>query len=433
MHLRPFVTKTIALFTCLLVVSLVVVPVTPVHATSLEDQLTQIERDLANISKSKQDLQSKIDSQNNIIGQYSGQVGKLNAQVQSLQLDISQLDLQIQEVSVNIQILNTQIAKKKTDIQANEVNIVTLQTESDSRIQSNYMDYRMHGSQGVDFFTVKNANTYFKDSQYNEIIQDDTNKVLQQLSDAKVQLEKDKADLEDKEMSVERSKAMLDEQHAQLDKEQSDLKAQMNSYNMAIYNAQSSINGTKSSISQLSQEELQKQAQRDQLRQQLFNSYSPIAGQYVVAGTVIGYQGATGYAFGEHLHFYLQVNSQWQDPCTYLPTSNGPVGSYAGPCGGSGQLQWPERGSFWYTNGFWAQQNLPGQAPSYHFAVDLANTISGAPIYAAQSGWVCTSIDQYGAIYNVIYCPGNDAGCQGYHGFKTGYWHLSRTLVQNHC
>jgi chromosome segregation ATPase len=266
----------------------------PLYADSLQDQLNQIEQDLATIAKNKQDLQGAIDSQNDKIGQYSGAVGQLNGQVQALQLDISQLDLQIKEVNVNIQILNNQITQKKLDIQTNEVHIATLETESDIRIQNNYMDYRLHKSDGVDFFTVKNANTYFKDSQYNEIIQSDTNKVLQDLADSKVQMQKDQADLEEKSVNVERNKAMLDEQHSQLDRKQADLKAQMNSYNLAIYNAQNNINGTKATIDSLSQEELQKQAQRDQLRQQLFYSYSPITGHYVVAGTVFGYQGATG-------------------------------------------------------------------------------------------------------------------------------------------
>jgi len=435
MKLRQTATKTItvSLLVCLTIFTFLVPLVRPVYATSLEDQLAQIERDLAAIVKSKQDLQANIDSQQNKIGQYSGEVGKLRAQTESLQIDISKLDLQIQEVTINIQILEQQIAEKQTDIKNNEEQASLLEDESASRIKDNYMNYRVHKSGSVDFFTVKSANTYFKDSQYQEIIQDDTNKVLEQLANLKLQLEKDKADLEEKNVNIQRNKAMLDEQHSQLDRAQSDLQSKMNSYNMAIYNAQNNINGTASSINQLSAEEIQKQAQRDQIRQQLFNSYNPITGQYVVAGTVIGYQGATGFAFGEHLHFYLQINGSLQDPCNYFPSSGGPVGSYAGPCGGNGQIQWPYHGNFWYTNSFWAAQNLPGQAPSYHFAVDLAHEVHGAPIYATQSGWICTSVDQYGAIYNVIYCPAEDNGCNGFHGFKTGYWHMSSTLVQNHC
>lgn len=41
-------------------------------------------------------------------------------------------------------------------------------------------------------------------------------------------------------------------------------------------------------------------------------------GDFVKAGTVLGYMGATGYATGAHLHFGIKEGGEWIDPEPYL-------------------------------------------------------------------------------------------------------------------
>ena len=43
------------------------------------------------------------------------------------------------------------------------------------------------------------------------------------------------------------------------------------------------------------------------------------AGQHITRGQLIGYEGATGFATGCHLHFAVNVNGSWRNPQAYLP------------------------------------------------------------------------------------------------------------------
>ena len=48
------------------------------------------------------------------------------------------------------------------------------------------------------------------------------------------------------------------------------------------------------------------------------SSVAVSSGQYVTAGTVIGYEGATGNVTGPHLHFEVYENSVRVDPMRFL-------------------------------------------------------------------------------------------------------------------
>jgi septal ring factor EnvC (AmiA/AmiB activator) len=392
----------------------------PVLAGSLEDQLAQLQKDIANIRANKSSLQNNINAQKNQLGVYSGAIGKLRGEMENLQLDIADLDLQIQELQVNIQILEGQIADKQTEIDKNQTLIVTLEVDSNARIQDNYMTYRTHGGISGDFFKVKSADTYFKDSQYKELIQDETNRALEELAQLKAQLAKDKADLDDKVVDVRRKKAVVDEQKASLDRSKQEVETKMNAYYTALNNTKQAIANGQSVLGAYSNEEAKKVAQAEYLKQQIFNSFKPsTSGQYVVAGTQIGRQGMTGWATGPHLHFSLKVNGVVVNPCGYLP------GNFVAGCGGNGALKAPMFGNYYFTSGFYSgvggDVRCIGGVCSSHPAVDFANVISNAPIYAAHDGWLYKGVDQYGALY-IIICQNQNCNS----GFQTGYWHFSQ-------
>lgn len=425
MHTKLFIAKRAALVAVVLtfLLSPVIFSSTYNHAAAetLEEMLERLEKELGNIRKSKQDLNDQIANQKNQIGIYSGEIGSLRADMESLQLDIAELDLQIQELEVNIKAINQDVTTKEETISENEQEVETLETETKSRITRDYMDYRARGMVNVDFLPSEDPNTYFKDSQYKSLIQDQTNKDIDQLLALKAQLEEDKAKLEENLIQLARSKAIVDEQSSQLDKAKENLQSKIDGYYSALFQAQANINYSSGVLGAYSEQEAKKQAEAEAVRQRLFNQFTPIgSGQYVIAGTQIGNQGSTGWSTGPHLHFSTAYNGVTQNPCIYLP------GNFVAGCGGNGSLQAPMHGTFYYTSRYYSGVNgdlrcINGYGCSAHPAIDVANSIWNAPIYAAHDGWLYKGVDQYGALYIIICQNGN---CNA--GFKTGYWHLSQ-------
>lgn len=383
----------------------------PVQA-SLQGDLEAIEAQLAAIRNQKKGLQGQINSQKNQIGVYSGQIGKLRGEMETLQLSVSELELQIKELEVNIQINEEKIAEQEKQISRHREVIYDLQDEAEYRLFAGYKDFRSRGRNTLDFNQSADVNTYFKDSQYRQIIQDMTSESIVQLLDAKTQLQRDQQDLEEKVTEVKKAKTLVDEQKAQLVAQQDTLKQQMDKYYGQIYVAQSNIAGVQSQLNSVSDQEARKQAEAERIRQQLFNSFSSLPnGSPVYKGTVIGYQGATGNATGPHVHFLVKYNGTLRNPCEFL----------SGPgCGGSGSLPYPLRGSFYFTSGY--GNRCFGGRCSFHGAIDIAHSTWNAPVYATHDGYLQRGVDQYGGLY-IIICQ-NRNNCNS--GYQTGYWHFSR-------
>jgi peptidoglycan hydrolase CwlO-like protein len=387
----------------------------PAAALTLQEQLDQVTRDLEQIRANQAALNSNLGAQQNQLYAYQGEAGRLRAEMESLQLKTQELQLQLDEVNLNIQILEEQIAIKKEEIATREGEMSGLEEQSEARIQINYMDFRSRKHNRTDFFQVNNVNTYFKDSQYQDVIQEKSQKALNILEEMREELQKDKIELEDNQVSVKREKAILDEQKSQLDKAQSELDSKLGAYYSAIYASSVNISNTQNQLAVTSQEEARKVAEAELIKQQLFNSFSSIPnGQYVLAGTWVGDQGCTGWCTGPHLHFSVVSNGSYADPCAFLS---------GGVCGYGAGLQWPLQPVAHYTSSFGNRCfEWNGWYCDFHSGIDIIGSYSNSPVYAAHDGYLFKGVDQYGALYAVI-CE-NASNCNS--GFKTGYWHLSR-------
>lgn len=382
-----------------------------VSAGPLEDQLAAIEKQLASIRNEKNGLQSQINAQRNKLGAYSGAIGKLRGEMETLQISTSELELEIQELELNIKIAEENIIQKEKAISQHKEDIFVLQDDAEARLFNGYMDFRTRGRNTLDFDQTKDVNTYFKDSQYRQMIQDMTNQSINDLLASKTQLQNDQIELEEKIIEVKKNKAVLDEQKSQLASKQDALKKQIEQYYGAIYSVQGTIAGVQSALSQVSEQEARKQAEAEQLRQRIFNSFTSLPnGRFVTKGTIIGRQGMTGLATGPHVHFLVKYNGALQNPCIYL----------SGPgCGGNGSLPYPLKGTFYFTSGY--GNRCFGGRCSFHGAIDIASPTHNAPVYATHDGYLQKGVDQYGGLY-IIICQ-NKNNCNS--GFQTGYWHFS--------
>ncbi len=394
---------------------------------SLQEQLEQIQKDLENIRNKQKTLQGNISQQNQLASIYSGKLGELRGQVEELQLSIAEKEAEASEIEISSQILAEDIATLESTIEKLLLEVSTTETESSKILVNSYIDHRLYNKLSMSIFDVTDVNSYFKDSQYREIIQEDNQTLLQRLHDDKIELERDRNELEEKSVTIRRNKSILEEQRSQLERAKADLESQMQSYSGAILAAQYTASQGLSQLQNAQDDEAMLEARAELLKQELFNSIRYInSGKYVEAGTIIGFEGNTGISTGAHLHFMYKPNGNsgdYANPCSYLPGRQ-LANAYCGT--GSPSLPvWPINGNVWLTSGF-----RTSSRPT-HSAIDLS-TGGGAYIYAAHSGWIQYGNDNACSYYHgpypcngaganyAIICENKDCGS----GKMTGYWHL---------
>lgn len=394
---------------------------------TLEEELERIQEEIREIEGEKGDLQSEIDNNQYLIDGFSAEASKLFSEAQVIQKDIDKLELEIKELELNITILNQKIDEKREEIKQSEESIENLESESEQRVEDNYKSFKINGNAEVDstniFSSGENINDFFRDSKYVEIIQEDANAILQEVSRLKKELEAKRAELGEQLDTVEFDKDQIEVKRDDLDKKQSEIEVKMAAYYSDISNIQAFIDLNQNAINQLSQEEAEARQRAAEVEQAIFNSFNPPSGgTYVTAGTPIGTQGCTGFCTGPHLHFRLQINGGASlNPCAYLK-SGGPVSG----CGWGNTIDWPVRGTTYFTSPFGMRGGY------FHDAIDLV-TETGV-IYAAHDGYIHYGIDycsSYPWLLGVFPCNGGGANyaiiCENSNcnsGIKTGYWHL---------
>jgi uncharacterized coiled-coil DUF342 family protein len=384
---------------------------------TLQEQLAQLEKELKEIKSQKSSIQSKLDSNSYTIAGYNSQISKLYGEAELYQKDIDQLAVEIKQIEISIDILNQQITEKETEIARSENTMVDLEKESNLRIKNSYFNFRMYGNNevGSNVLPVTNINEYFKDSQYKELIQSDTNDLFALVVELKEELAAKKLELDSQLTSVKKDKEILDIKKSDLDKKKEEVDIKIAAYYSQVNALKSQNNQFVGQIKAFSEDEIKKKAESNKIQQQILNSYVPASqGQYVVAGTIIGNKGSTGFSTGPHLHFMVYQNGATQNPCGYLS---------GGVCGGNNILQWPLQGDVSLTSGYGNRCFQYGSNPNYcdfHSGIDLVSSPWNAPVYSAHNGYVNKGVDGYGALY-IVLCEAPNCS-----GMKTGYWHLSR-------
>lgn len=383
---------------------------------TLEEQLAQLEAEINAIKNQKSNLQSQLDSNNYLIAGYNSQLSALYGEVELYNKDIEQTTLEIEQLEVSIKILEEEITRKQSEIKQSEANIKDLDKKSILRIRNGYKNYRLYGNTdpGTTLLVINDINSFFKDSQYKELIQSDTNDLLIRLAELKNLLSIKKESLNEDLISVARDKEVVEVKQEDLSKKKQEVDIKIAAYLEEVNLLASINNNTQNQIAAFSQDEIRKNAEAERVRQEIFNSFTPVGqGEYVLSGKYIGRQGATGWATGPHLHFSVQINNAYYNPCNYLS---------GGACGGNGSIDWPVNPVMYFTSGYGNRCYTWNGTPycDFHSGIDLVGNAWNAPIYAAHDGYLFKGVDYYGALY-VIICETTNCSV----GLKTGYWHLS--------
>jgi hypothetical protein len=326
------------------------------------------------------------------------------------------MELKIKELVVGIDTLSGEITRKQEAIEEKLSKIDVLEEVSLDRITEGYMDYRTRRKNKIDIVAPADINSYFKDSQYRQRLQNITTKAMVELIDLKQELQRDQVILEEEAIAVKRDKAIVDENKTQLDKKQKELEGEIDKYYSAIYATQGSIAGVRSELDSVSDAEARTQGEAERIRQQIFNSFNSLpSGTFVVKGTMIGRQGSTGRSTGPHVHFITYWNGAQKNPCGYVPSGR------FGNCGGNGMLPYPLQGTFYFTSGYGNRCISSLGYCSFHNGIDIAHGTWNAPVFATHDGYLSKGVDQFGGLYIIICQDRNNCN----NGWKTGYWHFS--------
>jgi peptidoglycan hydrolase CwlO-like protein len=423
--------STVLLFTPIL--SLYTSSPSPVEASDIDDlydQLDEIEKELAKIRKDQQDLNNKIGNEEALQSSLAAQIRNLSNSIALLELDIMEKETDILLKETEIKILEEEITDARNLIESIEEDVEKLEATASDIIKTIYIDSKTNSI--IDLLLLsEQSQSFFSQLQYYTALGSREQNTLEELQEEKARLEEQKQKLEDNKIEIEILAEQIRKQKEDLEKDKEQLSAQKAQKNKLYAQSQQTVASYNDLLESLSEDEKIKLAQQAKLQQELFDQIGEIhSGQYVIKGTIIGKEGQTGYAFGEHLHFTITRDGlrYWGDlspycaaygcnpnPCNYLPPGVGGCGVAGSP------LEWPMRGCYNLTSS-WGPRCLSGHC-SFHDAIDLSycwsQKYTSDYIYATHNGWIQYGVMSDGCKYAVI-CENHNCNI----GYKSGYFHL---------
>lgn len=390
-------------------------------ALTLEEELTNVKKELENIRNTKKSLETNIKNEKSLQNKYDQELVSLKNQIDILTNQIKEKKLVIKELELEIEILTDKISETKTEISTAEQELDELEVETNTRLVDIYLSQKTLSELNL-IVSPSGQSDIIKFNLYHNSVQDTTNMMVGNLKEKRSQLETKKETIEEDRVKVQRDEVQLKEELIAIERKESDLTSTRSTYYSKKQQSVARVESSSTKIEVLTEEEKESLAQLRKLEQILFNSISSIPnGSPVAKGTIIGQQGCTGHCTGPHTHFTVSYNGALQNPCNYLPS-----GVVSG-CGiSSSSLIWPQNKPFsitgWYEN----------RGYGLHGAIDVANPISNAPVYATHDGYILYGVDSCKPNLTAIWgCnpPGGKYAfiCENKNcniGFKTMYLHL---------
>lgn len=375
------------------------------------------------------DLLDQIAEYEKKIADLQGQVSTLANEVASFDNQISLTQLKIQNSIYNINKTEEDIKKLIQDINDLAVRIDKLEESIDRQqsVLNERIRARYKSRETSPFFIVFGSSTInqlVQKTEYLKVMELQDNKLLTQMRKTKAAYDLQKGLYEQKKNEEETLKQQLVNEKANLDAYKNQLEDQKAQKAKLLEITQNN---------EVKYQELLADAQRE--LNQITGAVSALIGQdgeSVDKGDLIGYQGNSGYSFGEHLHFGVYRYSSFEE----INGWNWYYSNYVNPddvlkeknvywndgCGGAkyknvgdGNWGWP-LSSPTISQGFgttcWSY--LYGGKP--HPAWDMYGP-TGSPIYAVKSGEAYYCRNCLGDGGNGVFIFHDD-------NYMTVYWHL---------
>lgn len=377
-----------------------------------------------------EDLEEKIDEYEDKLNEIKGRVKSLGNEIEYMNSQINLTELRIQSSISKIAQTTKEIEDLTLDIEDLKLRIEIIKESIDyqrhvlgSRIRESYKN--REASPIFVLFGSDSLNEYVQKAEYLKVMELQDNKLLADMSRTKVAFDRQK-DL------FEKKKAEEEQLRRQLEIE----KANLSAYKMTVED-QKTEKKRLLEVTQNDESKYQKllEEARKEL-DQITRAVSVLKGQdgeKVEKGTIIGYQGNTGYSFGEHLHFGVYRYSSFEeiegwdwyysnyvDPAKVLKSKtvywDTGCESAREKTVGRGDWDWPVSSptiSQGYGYTCWSDVYYGGKI---HPAYDMYSS-TGAPVFAADDGeaYFCRNCLNDGG--NGVFIFHDD-------DYMTLYWHL---------